>query len=111
MSVLRAMATAPRDGRVVGLVDHDYSGIVAGYWGKLPDPDPEDGDHARWLTPGDYPYTVSSEGADKEFAGWFELPEDVVKVLAGQDKSYDDLPACRDRAEQAPASRIVAHRR
>lgn len=62
--VLRAMSTAPKDGRYVVLVHYDFSGLDAFCW-----------DHkaSRWV--GTVPDMQPSQTED--FAGWFEMPEDV----------------------------------
>lgn len=83
MSEWKPMETAPRDGTLVALVWHDWSGVVAARFGvSIPSKD-VGWFQADWedtlsdLVP-DFPENMKC--TDQSFAGWVRLPE--MKAVA-----------------------------
>lgn len=83
----RSMKTAPRDGRPVGLLYDDRSGVVVGRYG-VTDLDGNTPDEYGWfahdwsdaisaLSPYDKPTRVQHGITDESFIGWTPIPEFV----------------------------------
>ena len=69
--MLRAMATAPRDGTLIHLVFVDLSGTELGFWGER-----MDGPFA-WIQVD----SIDSWDDDTPFAGWLPFDEEVARLM------------------------------
>jgi hypothetical protein len=74
------METAPRDGTLVLLLYHDFSGVVAARFGERNCSHCRDSGwfYADWseeIGPTDESLLVNYDVTDKVFAGWFQIPE------------------------------------
>lgn len=68
--MLRAIATAPKDGTMVLFVYDDLSGFIPGFWGAT------DTGETGWFNAED-----CDELSVNSMMGWLELPEDVRGLL------------------------------
>ncbi len=71
--VLRSMATAPRDGTIIIVVDDDFGGLQFMYYGEV------NGLGHWYCAAENEPYDLC-DGC--KFSGWFTVPDDIALRVA-----------------------------